>query len=202
MADNLTLPATGSVVATDDVSSVHYPRMKIDLGDNGATIPVIDIAAPTALVPTSQKVIRLTATPTVSTTPAYTAKDAVGGLLTFASAARSSGGSIVIEALSIVDKSQQMPQLDLVLFDRTFTASTDNAIFNPSDADLANVLGVISVVTADWKDFSTNSLATKTGLLFPVLLNGTSLFGQLVTRSTQTFVATTDIIVILHVRQN
>ena len=201
MADNLTLPATGSIVATDDVSSVHYPRYKLDVGNNGATVPVIDIAQPTALVPTSQKVVRALLTPTVSTTPAYTAKDAVGGLLTFTNAARASGGSLVIEALTVIDKSQQMPEMDLVLFDRTFTATADNAIFAPSDADMANVLCVIPVVSADWKDFSTNSMATVLRQI-PVVLNGTSLFGQLVTRSTPTFIATTDIVVILHVRQN
>lgn len=35
MADNLTLPATGSVVAADDISSVWYQRIKISWGADG-----------------------------------------------------------------------------------------------------------------------------------------------------------------------
>lgn len=35
MADNLTLPATGSVVAANDISSVFYQRMKISWGASG-----------------------------------------------------------------------------------------------------------------------------------------------------------------------
>ena len=42
MADDVTLPATGSVVATDDVASVHYQKVKLDLGGNGASVPVVD----------------------------------------------------------------------------------------------------------------------------------------------------------------
>lgn len=35
MADNLTLPATSSVVAADDISSVFYQRIKISWGADG-----------------------------------------------------------------------------------------------------------------------------------------------------------------------
>lgn len=143
---------------------------------------------------------RISQTPTVSTSPAYTAKDAVGGLLTFANAARVSGGTLILQTVAIIDNSQQMPVLDLVLFDRTFTASTDNAVFAPSDADLANIVGVVSL--AAWSDFSTNSVAVRAGLGLAIKLNGTSLFGQLVTRSTPTFVATSDIVVLIECLQD
>lgn len=143
---------------------------------------------------------RISVTPTVSTSPAYTAKDAVGGLLTFANAARNSGGTIVIDTAVVIDNGQQMPALELVLFNQTFTASSDNAIFNPSDGDLANAIGVIAL--SNWSDFSGNSIATRTGLGLAAALTGTSLFGQLVTRGTPTFVATSDITVILTIKQD
>ena len=110
---------------------------------------------------------RITVQPVVSTTPAYTAKDAVGGKLTFTNAARTSGGSITIQTAVIIDRSQQMPVLELVLFDRDFTASNDNAV------------------------------AVRTGIGLTAKLEGTDLYGQLVTRSAPTFVATTDIVVAL-----
>jgi hypothetical protein len=140
---------------------------------------------------------RITVQPVVSTTPAYTAKDAVGGKLTFANAARSSGGSITIQTAVIVDRSQQQPVLELVLFDRDFTASNDNAVFDPTDADLAYCVGVIKI--SDYSDFNDNSVAVRTGIGLAAKLEGTDLYGQLVTRSTPTFVATTDIVVALDI---
>lgn len=140
---------------------------------------------------------RLTAQPVVSTTPAYTAKDAVGGKLTFGNAARTSGGSITIQSVVIVDRSQQQPALELVLFDRDFTASNDNAAFDPTDADLAYCIGVIKV--GDWSDFNDNAVAVRTGIGLAAKLEGTDLYGQLVTRSTPTFVATTDIMVAIEI---
>jgi len=40
MADNITAPAAGSVLATDDISGVHYPRTKISIGADGAASDV------------------------------------------------------------------------------------------------------------------------------------------------------------------
>lgn len=46
MADNVTIPATGTgssapVIAADDVSSVYYQRVKLDVGADGASSPVV-----------------------------------------------------------------------------------------------------------------------------------------------------------------
>jgi len=46
MADNVTLPATGTgtgtpIIAADDVSSVMYQRIKLDGGGDGATVPFV-----------------------------------------------------------------------------------------------------------------------------------------------------------------
>lgn len=40
MADNVTLPGTGAVVASDDVGGVQYQYVKLDLGAGGASAPV------------------------------------------------------------------------------------------------------------------------------------------------------------------
>jgi len=42
MADNITAPAAGAVLATDEIGGVHYPRTKISFGVDGA---VIDVSA-------------------------------------------------------------------------------------------------------------------------------------------------------------
>lgn len=45
MADNVTAPPSGTgtatpVIATDDVGGVHYQKVKLDVGGDGATTPV------------------------------------------------------------------------------------------------------------------------------------------------------------------
>ena len=129
---------------------------------------------------------------------AYTAGDAVGGLLTFANAASISGGSGYIVDIIIVDNAGQNVPYELHLFDRTFTAMADNAAWDPSDADMQNWLGFINVATSDRAAGSNNSGSNKTsGQRMPkkYILNGTSLFGQLVTRGAPTYAATDDITV-------
>jgi hypothetical protein len=213
MADNITLPGAGAVTAADDVSSVYYQRVKLAVGDDGSAADVksgagteagsLRVALPTdgtGRVATGLTQARISQTPTI-TAGATHVKDAVGGLLTFANAARVSGGSLVIQSVIVIDNSQQMPALDLVLFDRTFTAPTDNAVFAPSDAEALTCVGVIPI--SAWSDFSTNSVATRFGLGLAVTLYGTSLFGALVLRgATATFVATSDITVILQILQD
>jgi hypothetical protein len=41
MADDVTLPGTGAVVATDDVGGKQYQRIKLDLGGNGLADPAV-----------------------------------------------------------------------------------------------------------------------------------------------------------------
>lgn len=206
MADNVAITAgAGTTIAADDVGSVQYQRVKLTPGPDGtATVDVggrtVDGGATNSAmyVDPRLKVVRLSVTPTVSTSPAYAAKDAVGALMTFSNAVRASGGTCRIDGVQVVDKSQQRPDLELVLFDRTLSAPTDNAIFAPTDAELATCVGVIYI--GGWSDLSTNSVAD-VPYGREVVLNGTDLFGVLVTRSTPTFVATTDIVVILTIIQ-
>jgi len=182
------------LVMIDGTVGFRRGRNRIARTDGGATQYVADQAM--AWPPS----VRISQTPTVSTSPAYTAGDAVGGLLTFANAVRESGSSGVLMSVVVIDASQQRPSLELVLFDRTFTASTDNAVFDPTDADLANCIGVVAI--GSWSNFSDNSVATVSGVSLPIVLNGTSLFGQLLTRGTPTFVATSDISVLCTVLED
>lgn len=204
MADTVAITAgSGTDVAADNIASVFYQRIKLGMGANGSFID--DVNGTTArgiYVDPRPAVMRLQVTPTVSTTPAYTAKDAVGGLLTFANAVRASGGSGRIEAVQVEDKGQQRADLDLVLFDRTFTAPTDNAIFNPSDAELLTCVGWIPIGAGNYSDFSTNSVAAINSVGLEFVLNGTDLFGALVTRGTPTYTSSSDIVVTLTILQD
>ena len=78
--------------------------------------------------------LRISQTPTV-TVGAYSANDAVGGLLTFANAARVSAGSGVIKDVILIDDAGQDAIMELWLFSQTFTAMSDNAAWAPSEAE-------------------------------------------------------------------
>jgi hypothetical protein len=206
MADTVTLPGTGAVVGTDEVTIGGTPqqvqRIKLVDGSDGGTDLLPGSAARGLSTDPRLKVVRLQVTPTISTTPAYTAKDAVGGLMAFSNAVRASGGTCLLQALQLVDKGQQMADLDLVLFDRSITAPTDNAIFAPSDTELGYVVGVLPIAKGMYADLSTNSVAAFNDVGLECVLNGTDLFGVLVARSTPTYTGTGDLVLTLTIAQD
>lgn len=207
MADTVQITAgAGTVIGTDEVTigatSQHVQRVKLVDGADGGTELLPGTASKGLAVEPRPTRKRISVTPAVSTTPAYTAKDAVGALLTFANAARVSGGSLVLEAVQLHDKDQELKDYDLVLFDRSITAPTDNAVFNPSDTELGYVVAVVPILSGMYADLSTNAVAAVQNLAVPIVLNGTDLFGVLVARGTPQFTATTDIVVTVTITQD
>lgn len=144
--------------------------------------------------------ISISQTPTV-TAGAYTGGDAVGGLLTFANAAFFTGGGGVIKDVIILDDAGQDAEMELWLFDVTFTAMSDNDPWAPSEADLRNLVAIITTSDGAWFAAGTPS-AARVEVAQRYDLEGTSLFGQLVTRGTPTFVATDDVTVIIGLLQD
>lgn len=59
MADDVTLPGTGAIVAADEVSGSFFQKMKLDLGGDGVSVPVV------GTVPVSGSV-SISGTPSVS----------------------------------------------------------------------------------------------------------------------------------------
>jgi hypothetical protein len=200
MADTVTLPGTGAVVGTDEVNIGGTPqqiqRVKLVDGTDGGTDLIGGSTARGLIVDPRPYAKRLTATPAI-TLVAYTAKDAVGALLTFAGAGRAAGAPFRLDSIEVVDKGQQMANLDLILFDRSITAPTDNAVFAPTDTETGYVIAVVPIGKGAYADFSTNSVASVPvgKLLVP---NGTDLFGVLVARDTPTYTSTTDLVVALN----
>lgn len=166
----------------------------------------VTLSAGTSFIGTvGYDLLEITQTPTI-TAGAYTAGDALGGLLNFIDAARTAGGRGEIVKVTIVDDAKQSAPIDLVLFDQTFTATADNSPFDPSDADLQNCLGYVSVANTDYSEFNDNCAATKaSGLQMPfsydLAAGVTSLFGQMVIRVGDTYAATDDITVKITVRR-
>lgn len=151
------------------------------------------------LVDAQRRHVTASVTPAISNGAIYAAKDAIGALMTFTAMARASINGGRLESVVLVDKGQQKLDLDLVLFSAALTAPTDNAIFDPTDAELATCVGVVKVVAADYFDFNDNSVAViKPELSY--ILAGTSLFGVLVARSTPTYTSVGDLVVTLVAR--
>ena len=159
-------------------------------------------AAGAAPWPVSTDGITISQTPAI-TAGAYIAGDAVGGLLTFANAARATGGGGVIKSARIVDGAGQDVELELWLFNQTFVAMADNAPWAPAEADLENLLAVIST-----EDSAQGWLAAGTPSAIDIEVAkrydcvGTSLFGQLVTRGAPTYAAVDDLTVKLGLLQD
>lgn len=147
--------------------------------------------------------VRIAVTPTVSTSPAYSSADAVGGLMTFSNAVAVSGYGGVLQSVIVIDKANQKPALQIYISNQTFTASTDNAAFTVSDADVVNAVGYVSIAATDWQSNGTaNAVATKAGIGLAFHPNTTDLFAQMQTTSTPTFASTSDIIVIFEILQD
>ena len=147
----------------------------------------------TLVVATGNK-LNIALTPTI-TAGAYTAGDALGGLLTFGGAAAVAAGRGTITKVVIVDDDNELQPIDLVLFNQTFTPTADNDPFAPSEADLENCIGHISIAATDYASFSANAVATKRNVGFDYTVNGTSLFGQMVIRDVGGYAATDDLTV-------
>jgi len=159
----------------------------------GLTLADIDIVAAEDVTVTTNGVTILQ-TPTVSSTGAHTAGNNVGGLLTFANAARVSGGGGVIKDVLIIDDAGQDAELELWLFDTTFTAGSGQAAWAPTEAQLHTLITVVKSTDGAW-------IAGGTPSVCPIEVSrrydctGTSLFGRLVTRGTPTFTASDDVTV-------
>lgn len=144
--------------------------------------------------------ITISQTPTV-TAGAYIANDAVGGLLTFANAGRAIGYGGVVKDMIILDDAGQDAEMELWLFNATFTPMVDNAPWAPSEADLRKLVAIITTANGAYFDAGTPSAAmVEVSQRYDLV--GTSLFGQLVTRGTPTYVATDDVTVIIGVLQD
>lgn len=109
----------------------------------------------------------LTITPTISTTPAYSTGDNVGGKLALTSAMRVSGGTGVLQSIHLLERANQKPELEILIFtsDPSNATITDNAAFVSSTDDL-KVQARIPIFAGDWKTIGSGSkgYATKTGI--------------------------------------
>jgi len=186
-------------LAVETQNAAGAEAVNIQDGGNSITVDGAVVSTPAAselhIGQVGGEGITIQQTPTV-TAGIYSANDAVGGLLTFANAARVATYGGVIKNALLIDDNGQDAVMELWLFDVTFTAIADNDAWAPSEADLRNLVCVISTNDAanGWAAAGTpRACAIECSYRYDA--EGTSLFGQLVTRGTPTFAATDDVTV-------
>jgi hypothetical protein len=88
-------------------------------------------------------------------TTTYTSGDVVGDgtVMVFSRASKGVGTPGIIQQAIITSSAYvaAAPALELWLFDTTIGVDADNAVFTPTDAELATLVGIVSFAAADWK---------------------------------------------------
>jgi hypothetical protein len=179
----VTAGATGSIsaklrsISRDIIANIVLAAGENFIGKVGGTTNVVQVPL------------------TVSTSPAYTSADLIGGKITIANAVRVSGGTGTLASIQILDRANQKPTGTIYIFNADPTAGTytDNAAPSVSTDDL-KVIGQIAVNTGDYVTTNVKAFGKLAFNPIPVkAASGTSLYAIFQTTSTPTFAATTDV---------
>ncbi len=133
---------------------------------------------------------RLVVYPTglTTATTAYSAGDAVGGLMALSGAARVTGGAGMIRSVILTSAADIIGAYDVVYSRSTIPSlSLDNAAFNIStDAHANSIIGIVQLAGAF--DIGSNRIAQATNLAIPYDCSGdTNLYAVLLCRVGHTF---------------
>lgn len=130
--------------------------------------------------------------PRIGYAAAYASGDAVGDMFEIPNVVREGPKSGVLHSAMLLDLDDEGIALDIVLFNRPFTATADNAAFAVSDFDLIDgFVGILKFTT--FSDFANNQVSTLTGIGMAFnCYRGTSLYGQAVTRGAPNIASAND----------
>lgn len=154
------------------------------------------LASDQSAVPVSSSSKAVRVVPTI-TAGAYSANDVIGGVITFANAARVSGGSGVIQTLVLTCRAAVEAALTIVFFSATpSSAIADNGAFTwgTTDADLALFQGSVDILASDYKTLMTGKRsATLKNIGLEYDCAATSLFAYIIGTGGPTYVAVDDL---------
>lgn len=83
---------------------------------------------------------------------AYTANDNIGGIITLANALRTSGGTAIIDSISLWALANQKPNLYIDFWDASPSGTYTNDAAQVIAGDQLKWLGMAEVAVGDWKD--------------------------------------------------
>jgi len=123
-------------------------------------------------------------------TGALTANDVMFDTQEIAGAARTSGGQVILESVTVLDKDDQGAEFDLLFLDANTSIGTEDSAVSISDSDAEDIVGIVNVAEADYADLINSQVATVKGIGLEMQASGsTSLYVAGVTRGTPTYTA-------------
>ena len=128
-----------------------------------------------------------------------------GGLVAFAGAARVAGGKGCVRSMMAVDRGDQGPCFNLILFNTTTvsTTLTDAAVIAIDDADVSKIVGLIACSTADYVDLGANKVVWKANqnVYFDLPSTATTLYAAVRAGATWTPTGVSDLGIQLQIEQ-
>lgn len=94
-------------------------------------------------------------------TAIYAADDLLANTQTVASALRVNDGTGRLQSILVIDEDDQGAAFDIYLLNANATLGTENAAPSITDANARNILGIVPIATADYKDLGGVRLAFK-----------------------------------------
>jgi hypothetical protein len=161
-----------------------FPTFDEYVGAAGGRTTVSD-AAPLPVTGGHGEIVDVTP---VCDTLAYTANDVLFDATEVADAVRVSGGTAELVSLTVLDEDDNAAAaMDLYVLRSNVSLGTANAAVSISDADAREVIGVVPIAAADWKDLINSRLACikNIGLLVEPT-TGTSIYVAATTAGTPT----------------
>lgn len=139
---------------------------------------------------------QVSVTPTIDTN-AYAAGDLIGTKLTFASALNASSLSGLLTSVTLTDLGAEGKNVELVIFnaDPTGTTFTDNAAFDPADADLTKI--VCRVYITSHSAFNDNGASFANNIGCAISASTSTIYGAMIAREIVTYDTTSAITLIL-----
>lgn len=141
--------------------------------------------------------VLLRPTITIGASPDYAAGDVVGGIVELTGAVDVSGRPVELTSLAVKDAGGQAPALTFLFFRATPSGGTytDNAALVWGSGDLANLVGAVTVASADYSTLASKSLTIKGDLGHLLDCAATSLFLVIVADAVWNAAATSDLTV-------
>jgi len=165
MADNVNITqGTGTAIAADEVSSVFYQKVKLDVGGDGETLPV-SATANAIPVKALDDVITIDATPDTNAL--------AEGDVAFATqevAGFSTGADItsILQSVVVQDPDDQGIGIDLIFFNANTSLGTENSAPDIDDTELLTVIGRVQVGAGSFYDLGANRVACVYGIGLPM----------------------------------
>lgn len=163
--DNIAITAgSGISVAADDVSSVYYQKVKLDVGGDGATLPV-SATANAIPVKALDDVLTLDATPDTNALADGDVAFATQELAGFSTAADVTS---ILQSIVVQDPDDQGIGIDLIFFNANTSLGTENSAPDIDDTELLTVIGRVQIGSGSFYDLGTSRVACVTGIGLPM----------------------------------